>query len=97
MYLKEKIAFHVDNLAVVSVELEVIQISKSNEFVEVYRSMMGHFHMKAFHISSANNCVADALSRGQFQKFKELAPEADTFPTAVPMEFWSLLNSTLSI
>jgi hypothetical protein len=39
--------------------------------------------MKAFHISSANNCVADALSRGQFQKFKELAPEADTFPTAV--------------
>jgi hypothetical protein len=52
--------------------------------------MMGHFHMKAFHISSANNCVADALSRGQFQKFKELAPEADTFPTAVPMEFWSL-------
>jgi hypothetical protein len=59
--------------------------------------MMGHFHMKAFHISSANNCVADALSRGQFQKFKELAPEADTFPTAVPMELWSLLNSTLSI
>jgi hypothetical protein len=57
--------------------------------------MMGHFHMKVFHISSANNCVAYALSRGQFQKFKELAPEADTFPTAVPMEFWSLLNSTL--
>jgi hypothetical protein len=53
--------------------------------------------MKAFHILSANNCVADALSRGQFQKFKELAPQADTFPTAVPMEFWNLLNSTLSI
>ena len=52
--------------------------------------MMGHFHMRAFHI-------ADALSRDQFQKFKELAPEADTFPTAVPMEIWSLLNSTLSI
>ena len=48
--------------------------------------------MKAFHISSANNCVADALSRDQFQKFKELAPEADTFPTAVPMEFWSLFK-----
>ena len=44
--------------------------------------MMGHFHMKAFHISSANKRVADALSRGQFQNFKELAPEADTFPTA---------------
>jgi hypothetical protein len=58
------------------------------QMILVYRSMMEHFHMKAFHISSANNCVADALSRCQFQKFKELAPEADTFPTAVPMEFW---------
>jgi hypothetical protein len=45
--------------------------------------MMGHFHMKTFHISSANNCVADALSRGQFQKFKELAAEADTIPTII--------------
>jgi hypothetical protein len=34
--------------------------------------------MKAFHISSANKGVADALSRGKFQNFKELAPEADT-------------------
>ena len=97
VFKRKKIAFHVVNLAVVSVELEVIEICKSNEFVEVYRSMMGHFHMKAFHISSANKRVADAFSRGQFQNFKELAPEADTFPTAVPMELWSLLNSTLSI
>jgi hypothetical protein len=39
VFKRKKIAFHVDNLAVVSVELEVIQISKSNEFVEVYRSI----------------------------------------------------------
>jgi hypothetical protein len=56
--------------------------------------MMGHFHMKAFHISSANNCIADALSRGQFQKFKELAPEADTFPTAVPMLTFLCMKKT---
>ena len=35
VFKRKKIAFHV-NLAVVSVELEVIQISKSNAFVEVY-------------------------------------------------------------
>jgi hypothetical protein len=35
VFKRKKIAFHVDNLAV-SVELEVIQISKSNGFVEVY-------------------------------------------------------------
>ena len=100
VFKRKKIAFHVDNLAVITVLNS--KSSKSPRVMNllrfiVYRSMMGHFHMKAFHISSANNCVADALSRGQFQKFKELAPEADTFPTAVPMEFWSLLNSTLSI
>jgi hypothetical protein len=99
VFKRKKISFHVDNLAVATV-----LNSKSSKYPRVmnllrfivYRSMMGHFHMKAFHISSANNCVADALSRGQFQKFKELAPE-DTFPTAVPMALWSLLNSTLSI
>jgi heptaprenylglyceryl phosphate synthase len=100
VFKRKNIAFHVDNLAVVTV-LD----SKSSKYPRVMhllrfivdRSMMGHFHMKAFHILSANNCVADAISRGQFQKFKELTPEANTFSTAVPMEFWSLLNSTLSI
>jgi hypothetical protein len=100
VFKRKKIAFHVDNLAVVTVLNS--KSSKSPRVMNllrfiVYRSMMGHFHMKAFHISSSNNCVADALSRGQFQKFKELPPEADTFPTAVPMEIWSLFNSTLSI
>jgi heptaprenylglyceryl phosphate synthase len=85
-----KIAFHVDNLAVVTVLNS--KSSKSPRVMHllrfiVYRSMMGHFHMKAFHISSANNCVADALSRGQFQKFKELAPEADTY------KIWQYLAS----
>jgi hypothetical protein len=100
VFKRKKIAFHVDNLEVVTVLNS--KSSKSPRVMNllrsiVYRSMMGHFHMKVFHISSANNCVADVLSRGQFQKFKELAPEADTFPIAVPMEFWRLLNSILSI
>ena len=100
VFKRKKIVFHVDNLAVVTVLN--LKSSKSPRVMNllrfiVYRSMMGHFHMKAFHISSANNCVADAFSRGQFQNFKTLAPEADTFPTEVPMEFWGLLNSTLSI
>jgi hypothetical protein len=67
--------------------------------------MMGHFHMKAFHISSANKGVADALSRGKFQNFKELAPEADTFPTAgsshgifvhFKLDFVNLVENSLS-
>lgn len=57
--------------------------------------MMGSFQIKAFHISSVNNCIADAFSRGQFQKFKKMAPEAAECPTIIPREFWNLLNMRL--
>lgn len=95
---KKRIIFNIDNLAVVS----VLNTKSSNNFrvmnlvrYIVYWSMMGSFQIKAFHISSVNNCIADALSRGQFQKFKKLAPEAAEFPTVVPREFWNLLNMSL--
>jgi hypothetical protein len=49
VFKRKKIAVHV-NLAVVSVELEVIQISKSNEFVEVYSLLIndGTFPYESF-------------------------------------------------
>jgi hypothetical protein len=39
---------------------------------------------RAKHIPGHNNSVADALSRGQLEKFKRLAPGADPHPAAVP-------------
>ena len=38
-----------------------------------YWSLVGYLHFKAVHISSVNNAKADSLSRGQFQKLRELA------------------------
>ena len=62
-----------------------------------YWSLVGHLHFKAVHISSVNNAIADSLSRGQFQKFRELAPLAELKPMTVPGESWGLLrqNSTV--
>ena len=55
-----------------------------------YWSLVGHLHFKAVHISSVNNAIANSLSRGQFQRFRELAPPAELKPMTMPWEFWSL-------
>ena len=100
LFFKKKIAFYVDNLAVVTV-LNV-RSSKSKRVMNllrliVYWSMLGNFHIKSFHIPSAVNAVANAISRAQFQNFKRLAPDAELFPTAVPQDFLNILNSSLSV
>jgi hypothetical protein len=43
-------------------------------------------------IPGFTNVIADLISRGNFQKFKKLAPLADIFPTSVPETFWKLLD-----
>lgn len=96
----KKIAFHVDNTAVLSA---LNSKSAKNDRVMhllrfiVYWSMIGHFQIKSFYVSSKNNFIADAISRGQFQRFRRLAPASDQSATAVPMEFWNLINANLKI
>ena len=63
----------------------------------VYRSLIGNFHLKAKYINTAFNSIADTLSRAQFQKFKELAPHADSSPTMVPYEFLIFLNDNIKV
>ena len=49
---------------------------------------------RASHVPGLQNSRADCISRLQVEKFKELSPEADEFPTTVPTnlqpESWSL-------
>lgn len=94
---RKRIIFNIDNLAVVSVLNS--KSSKNSRVMSlvryiVYWSMLGSFQIKAVHIASVNNCIADAISRGQFQRFKDLAPEAEELPTVVPREFWDLLSKS---
>ena len=43
-----------------------------------------NFIIRAAHIPGHLNAIADSLSRSLFQKFRQLAPEADIHPTPVP-------------
>ena len=50
------------------------------------------FSVSLKHILGHYNCVADALSRFQGQKFRRLAPQADRDPTPIPADVWLLGN-----
>ena len=94
----KKILFHSDNQAVVK-NLNHAS-SKSPRVMTlvrhiVYWSLLGNFHAKAVFIPGFRNLYADLISRGNFQKFKELVPSADIHPTVVPPEFWKLLDHRL--
>ena len=39
---------------------------------------------KAHHIIGKENNISDSLSRKQFHRFRQLAPEADKYPESLP-------------
>lgn len=91
----KNILFYSDNLAVVNIfnsksckSERVMCILK----LIVYCTLIGNFQFKAKHIYSKNNMIADALSRANFQKFRQLAPTVDALPVPIPVEFWNLLR-----
>lgn len=52
---------------------------------------MSNFQFKATHIASSENKIADALSRGQFQRFREVPKCAEETLHLKPQEFLELL------
>ena len=48
-------------------------------------------------IAFSKKVTLKQLSRAQFQKFKELAPHADSSPTMVPYEFLIFLNDNIKV
>ena len=51
-----------------------------------------HFSVSFKHIFTYENAVADALSRFQMPRFRQLAPHADVNPTMIPEDVWTLGN-----
>jgi hypothetical protein len=47
-------------------------------------TLQHNMYIRAVHIPGKNNDIADAISRSQFQRFRQLAPNADTNPCQVP-------------
>ena len=89
-----KILLYIDNEALVSVLNK--QSAKSKRLMQLVRSfillaMEYGIIFKATHISTHVNAVADAISRKQFVRFRNLAPEADEDPQVIPEPFLSLI------
>lgn len=79
--------FHCDNKAVT--EVWQSGLSHSTQLMRLVRALFfvaanGNFHVLIRHIAGVDNCIADALSRLQVQKFRQLAPQAAREPTPIP-------------
>ncbi|MCG7866997.1 MAG: hypothetical protein JAY74_11590 [Candidatus Thiodiazotropha taylori] len=91
----KKILFRVDNLAVVHIVNS--KTSKSDRVMTILRTFtLQCLHLniavRAQHISSAANNIADSLSRFRFQRFRQLVPDADPTPTPVPHQLWNIFS-----
>lgn len=89
----QRIIFHIDNMAVVQVVNSTT--SKSCRVMNIVRKLVllllqNNITIKAKHIPSKLNNIADSLSRSQWGKFHSLAPEADKWPTPLPQQIWDV-------
>jgi hypothetical protein len=89
----KKIIFNIDNQSVVHIINQ-----KSSKYVRVM-SLVRHLVLstlqynimiKALHISGISNKIADSLSRCDWQRFRNLYPEADQRGTEIPDHLWKL-------
>lgn len=84
LYLKnKKIVFNIDNQSVVYIVNK--KSFKSVRVMSLVRSLVlstleYNILMKAEHIPSENNKIADSLSRCHWQYFRSLCPESDLQP-----------------
>lgn len=89
----QRIKFHCDNEAVVHV------INSKRSPIPRVMDLMRHLtlltlkhnmYIRAVHIAGKHNDTADAISRFQFQRFRHLAPTADTNPYQIPEKLMTL-------
>lgn len=83
----QRIVFMCDNIATVQVINK--GRSKSAPLMQLMRrltlcAMMNNFVVTAKHIPGKFNAIADALSRFQFQTFRQLVPDAELEPETLP-------------
>lgn len=90
----KKIQFLTDNMALVSIINS--QSSRSKRIMSLLRElvlllMQFNITFKAKHIPGIDNSVADAISRKQWEKFRQLAPLAKKDSEPIPATFHKLL------
>ena len=87
----KKILFHCDNRALVDV---LNKLSASDKGILrllrffVVKCVTYDIEVKAVHVPGKLNVISDALSRGDYKKFRALHPTAVNVPTEIPAELW---------
>ena len=89
----KRLQFWCDNETVVSIINS--GHSKAPRIMDLVRllvllSMKYNFFVRAQHVPGVSNAIADALSRFQVQRFRELAPHADPHPCTIPPSLLTL-------
>lgn len=92
----KKITFHIDNQALVAVMNK--QTSRSELVMVLVRalvlkSMLHNILFRAEYISTKSNIIADAISRKQWARFRQAAPNARTNPQPIPQSFYNIISS----
>lgn len=55
--------------------------------------MLHNICFRAVHIPTKNNLIADSISRQQWQRFRQAAPQAQIKPVPVPNSFQHLISN----
>ncbi|KAM3934863.1 uncharacterized protein RB166_002258 [Leptodactylus fuscus] len=92
-FRNKKIRLHCDNLGVVQAINGLTASSPPvvcllQQFVLLCLSL--NSWVVAVHIPGIKNCIADALSRLQWERFRELAPDAEKIGDSWPEDLWDL-------
>ena len=95
-FQNRRVHLYVENEALVDVLNK--QTSKSKLLMQLVRpfvltSMKYNIMFKAVHVSSRDNVIADSISRKQWGRFRQAAPEAENEPLAIPQGFLSVLSN----
>lgn len=91
----KKIIFNCDNAAVVHILNSCS--SKSERVMILVRCITMHclkhnILIKAQHVFGSKNEICDALSRFQWERFRTLAPEADSEQCQIPNHLWEIFS-----
>ena len=89
----KRLQFWCDNESVVAIINQ--GHSKAPRIMDLVRflvliSMKHNFFVRARHVAGVNNGIADALSRFQEQRFRQLAPQAAPRPCTIPPSLMTL-------
>ena len=96
----KKLILYVDNQALVSILNK--KSSRSKLVMHLIRPlvilcMLNSIQYKAVHIQGSSNEMADSLSRCQWERFKQVAPDVNATGQEVPATFVQLISSLKSV